>query len=86
MNKYVVVSTQTGPTSGRTVLVSFASAPMWKSYEELRRQEEAIQNCYDKKTALYALKKYGTNGDEVVEAETIKKELEKYKTDFPNWQ
>ena len=81
-NKYVVVSTNSG-THGRNVLMSFAAKPLWKDYEEARRQEDPIPDCYDKQTAQYAAKKYG---GEVWEYEKVLAEYEKYKQDFPQWQ
>jgi hypothetical protein len=71
---------------GRSVLVSFASKPMWKSYENLRREKQTPGN-WDKNTANYALNKYANNeGFEVLPYSEICEELDKYKTDFPNWQ
>jgi len=84
--KYVLVSKQSGK-HGRSVLVSFASKPMWKDYEELRRQMHTIPDCYDLETMKYANRKYGNKThSEILKATDIKKELEKYKKDFPEWQ
>ncbi len=83
--KYSVVSKVAGNT-GRKCLVSFASKPMWKDYENLRRQEQTAGD-WDKKTADYALNKYANKeGYEVVIYSTIEKELSQYKKDNPNWQ
>jgi len=83
--EYSVVSKST-KEHGRNVLVSFASKPLWKNYEELRRQDGKAGRWY-KETANYALNKYANKeGFEVLPCAEIDKELTKYKTDFPNWQ
>ena len=82
--QFTVVSKETFK-HGRNTLVSFASKPLWKDYEQLRRQEEPLSG-YDEKTANYAAKKYGGKGAEVLPLSVAKKELNKYIKDFPNWQ
>ena len=86
MDSFVVVSRKTqivgrgGANHGKLVLVSFARTAMWKSYEVMKRQEEAIPTCWDKATATKALKDYANKEQFiVVDSETIIKEFEAYK-------
>jgi len=84
-NEYCVVSKQTR-NNGRTVLVSFASKPMWKNYEQLRRENQTA-GTWSIDIAEYAIKKYANKGDyEILPSDQITAEVEKYKNDFPNWQ
>jgi len=83
--QYSIVSKAAG-RHGKNALVSFASKPMWKEFEELRRQEHT-PGFWDKETAQYAIKKYGNEKThEIIPYEQAVKELEQYKKDFPAWQ
>lgn len=65
---------------GKIVLVSFCQAPIFKSFEEITWQKDAVPNCYDKATAEYALKKYANDkGFEVREYDSVQKEFKQYK-------
>lgn len=64
---------------GKIVLMSFASKAIWKAFYWLNIQGDALPNCYDKKTALYALNKYANKEDyELMEHSEAIKELNKF--------
>ncbi len=83
---FVLVSKNAGK-HGRKVLISFASKPLWKDYEEMRRQNEVVPYWHDKQTMQHALNKYANNDSyELLPTNDIGKEFNDYKTTFPNWQ
>lgn len=65
--------------AGKGILMSFASAPVWKSFRYIFLQKDQIPNYMDKNTALYALKKYANPQDyEVMPYEQAQKEYETF--------
>jgi hypothetical protein len=76
--KYSVVSKQANK-EGRNVLVSFASAPIFKTYSTIIRHNTGGPGYWDKKTANYALETYANkDGYEVVETSEIEKEIKSF--------
>lgn len=80
---YVVISKQDKITrsgnEGKLVLQSFARMPLYKTFKYINWQNDNIPNCYDKKTAEYALKKYGNdNMYEVRTYASVEKEFQQY--------
>jgi hypothetical protein len=75
---YVVASKEENE-HGKRILMSFAQTPIFKTFNEINRQEDCLPNCYDLQTARYALKKYANIGKyEVIDYLTIKTEYSKF--------
>lgn len=72
-DKFVLIVERKGLTH---VLMSFAQVPLWKSFEEMYRQNDPLPDCYDLETCTYAKKKYP--GGTIVTYEGAKEMYDKF--------
>lgn len=78
--EYCVVSKHHSATEGRNVLMSFAQAPIKKSYKYMLWQNDTIPGSWSKIIAGKALRKYCSKDWELQPLSVIEKEFEKFKS------